>query len=50
MKGGRLFELWALIRRGRLFDNHLSMVGAYLRVGAYSRGALDGSITVLRFP
>ena len=40
--GGRLFE-------GRLIDNLVSRVGAYLRVGAYSRGALNQSITVYMF-
>ena len=41
VKGGRLFEGWALIRGGRLFDNDVSRVGAYSRVGALSlRGRL----------
>ena len=42
-EGGRLFKakIW-----GHLFNNHVSMVGAYSGVGTYSRDALNRSITV----
>ena len=46
MKGGRLFEVWVLIRGCRLIDNLVSRVDAYLRVGACSRGALNRSMAV----
>ena len=42
----RLFEEGALTRRRRFFDDRVSRVGAYLRVGAYSRGRL---IEALRY-
>ena len=32
--------------RGHSFDNYVSWVGAYSRLGTYSRGALNRSITV----
>lgn len=35
--------------RGRLFDKSVSRVGAYSRRGAYSRGTLNRSITVVAF-
>ena len=41
-RGGCLFEGWALIREGRLFDNPVT------RVDAYSRGARNQSITVIQ--
>ena len=43
VKGGLLFERWALIRERHLYDNHVS------RVGAYSREALNRSITVCKY-
>ena len=52
LKVGCLVKGWALIRgvgaylRGRLLDNLVSRVGAYLRLGAYLRVALNLSITV----
>ena len=46
MNGGRLIEGWALIRGGRLFNDHVCRMGAYSRVDAYSRGRL---IEVLRY-
>ena len=42
--GGRLLEAKVL---GRLLNNPVSRVGAYWRVGAYSRDALNLSITVV---
>ena len=39
-------EGWERIRGRLLFDNPVSRVGAYSRVRAYSRGALNRSITV----
>ena len=56
-EGWALFEGWAHIRGGLLFDNQVSRVGAYSRgrlfnnfrsmLGAYSRGgALNRSFTV----
>ena len=41
-RSGRLFE-------GRLFDNHVSRVGAYSRVGVYSRGRLIESLRYVKF-
>ena len=49
LNGGHLFEGLALIRGGRLIDNLVYRVGAYARVGAYSREALSRSITVSVF-
>ena len=46
MRDGRLIEGVGAYSRGRLLDDHVSMLGAYSRVGAHSRGAPIRSITV----